>query len=88
MLSPAFLAEFLGTLGLIGTIAFVGKPFFILAAFALAVFLAGPVSGAHLNPAVTTWALLSGKLTQAKALTYMGAQILAAVSVWAIKKAL
>lgn len=87
MVSPV-VAEFLGTYVLIAAIAFVGTPLIIVAAFALAVFLAAPISGAHLNPAVTLWALLSGKIGQTKALSYVGAQLLAATAVWGVKKAL
>ena len=85
MVTPV-LAEFLGTTVLIAAIAFLGKPLFIVGAFALAVYVAGPISGAHLNPAVTLWAFLSGKVGQTKALSYVGAQLLAAIAVWGVKK--
>lgn len=81
MYSPAFV-EFLGTSLLIGSIAFTGSLPLIIGAFAIAVGLASKVSGAHLNPAVTAWALLSGKIGQAKAVSYMLAQIGAAVFIW------
>jgi aquaporin Z len=85
MISPV-IAEFLGTTVLISAIAFIGNPMLIVGAFAVAVYFAGPISGAHFNPAVTVWALLSGKLGQTKALSYIGAQLLAAVAVFAAKK--
>lgn len=81
MYSPAFV-EFLGTSLLVGSIAFTGSLPLIIGAFAIAVGLASKVSGAHLNPAVTAWALLSGKIGQAKAVSYMLAQIGAAVFIW------
>jgi glycerol uptake facilitator-like aquaporin len=61
MLSPA-LVEFLGTALLIGTVSFTGVPVLIVAALAIAIGLGGKVSGGHFNPAVTAWALLSGKI--------------------------
>lgn len=81
MYSPAFV-EFLGTSLLIGSISFTGVPVLIVAAFAIAVGLGGKISGGHFNPAVTAWALLSGKIGQSRALTYMLAQIGAAVFIW------
>lgn len=80
------IAEFLGTGLLIGTIAYFGKPLMIVLAFATAVFLVGPISGAHLNPAVTVWALLCGKVSHLKAAGYIGAQLLAAATVWGVKR--
>ena len=62
------LSEFAGTSVLIGAIAFSGETLWIVLAFALAIFLTGPISGGHLNPAVTLWAYLSNKITPIKAL--------------------
>jgi len=83
MFSPA-LVEFLGTSLLVGTVAFTGVPVLIVAALAVAIGLGGKVSGGHFNPAVTAWALASGKIGQAKAVSYMIAQIAAAVLVWVV----
>jgi len=79
------LSEFLGTAILIGTIAFSGKTLFIVIAFALAVFLTGPISGGHLNPAVTLWVFLSGKIGGARAVHHVIAQLLAAVAVYLVQ---
>ena len=81
MLSAA-LVEFLGTSLLVGTVAFTGVPVLIVAALAVAIALGGKVSGGHFNPAVTAWALASGKLSKAKAFSYIFAQVAAAVFVW------
>jgi glycerol uptake facilitator-like aquaporin len=80
----ATLTEFLGTSLLIGAISFTGTPALIIAAFAIAVGLGGKISGAHLNPAVTGWALLSGKISQSKAIMYMIAQLAAAVFIYVV----
>lgn len=81
MYSPT-LVEFLGTSLLIGSISFTGAPVLIVAAFAVAVGLGGKISGGHFNPAVTAWALLSGKIGRSTAMSYMLAQLAAAVFIW------
>jgi aquaporin Z len=82
------LAEFLGTLLLIATISFVGTPLAIGASLAVAVYLLGPYSGGHFNPAVTLWAFLSNKVSSNRALMHVAGQCLAAVSVYALKAAM
>jgi aquaporin Z len=81
MLSPV-LVEFLGTSLLVGAVSFTGVPVLIVAALAIAIGLGGKISGGHFNPAVTAWALASGKIGQAKAVGYVLAQIAAAVFIW------
>jgi glycerol uptake facilitator-like aquaporin len=80
----AALIEFLGTALLIGTISFTGTPVLIVAALAIAIAFGGKVSGGHFNPAVTAWALASGKIGKTKALQYMIAQVGAALSIWVL----
>jgi aquaporin Z len=80
----AALVEFLGTALLIGTISFTGTPVLIVAALAIAIAFGGKVSGGHFNPAVTAWALASGKIGKSKALQYIIAQIGAALSIWVL----
>ena len=84
MYSPA-VVEFLGTSLLIGAVAFTGVPVLIIAALAIAIGLGGKISGGHFNPAVTAWALLSGKIGRAKALTYVMAQLGAAAMIWVLR---
>ena len=83
MITPA-LVEFLGTALLIGTISFTGTPVLILAALGIAIGFGGKISGGHFNPAVTAWALASGKIGKARALEYIIAQVGAALSIWVI----
>jgi len=78
------LVEFLGTALLIGTISFTGTPVLIVAALAIAIGFGGKVSGGHFNPAVTAWALASGKIGKSKALQYIIAQVGAALSIWVL----
>lgn len=81
MYSPAFV-EFLGTSLLIGAVSFTGSHVLIVAALAIALGFGGKISGGHFNPAITAWALTSGKISKAKALTYIIAQVAAAVFIW------
>lgn len=81
MFSPA-LVEFLGTSVLIGAVSFTGVPVLIVAALAIAIGLGGKISGGHFNPAVTMWALASGKIGKGKAVVYILAQLCAAVFIW------
>jgi aquaporin Z len=83
MYSPA-VVEFLGTGLLIGAVSFTGDPLLIVGALAIAKSLGGKISGGHFNPAVTVWALASGKISQSKGVMYILAQLLAAVSIWVL----
>jgi aquaporin Z len=79
------LSEFFGTALLIGAIAMTNNTLIIFAAFALAVLITGPISGGHLNPAVSLWAFMSGKIGGARAIHHVIAQLLAAVAVYLVK---
>ena len=83
MYSPA-IVEYLGTSLLIGAVSFTGVPLLIVAALAIAIALGGKVSGGHFNPAVTAWALLSGKIGKSKAMSYMLSQFGAAATIWVL----
>lgn len=83
MYTPA-LVEYLGTSLLIGAVAFTGAPLVIISALAIAIYLGGKISGGHFNPAVTLWALYSGKVSGMKALYYILAQVAAAVTIWGL----
>lgn len=83
MYSPA-VVEFMGTSLLVGAVSFTGAPLLIVAALAIAIALGGKISGGHFNPAVTAWALLSGKIGRAKAMSYTIAQLSAAAFIWVI----
>lgn len=85
-----YLAEFVGTFVLVGggvgaavlagdRIGFLGIAFaFGLSVLAM-VYALGPISGAHLNPAVTLGLLLSGKFERRHVAGYMVAQCLGAI---------
>lgn len=83
MYSPA-VVEYLGTSLLIGAVSFTGAPLLIVAALAIAIALGGKISGGHFNPAVTAWALLTGKISKARAMTYTVAQLGAAATIWVL----
>jgi len=67
---------------LIGAVSFTRTPLLIVAALATAIAMGGKISGGHFNPAITAWSLVSGKIGKAKALSYMIAQLAAALFIW------
>lgn len=86
----AVVAEFIGTFVLVfcglGTAVFAGAKIGelgIASSFGLALlvmaYALGPISGCHINPAVTLGALLAGRIGWKRALNYAWAQVLGAV---------
>jgi len=71
-----YLVEFLGTLLLIYVVLATGNPLAIGAATALIILIAGPVSGGHLNPAISVAMASAGKIEVAELLPYIIAQVL------------
>jgi|UniRef100_A0A6C0HF87 glycerol uptake facilitator-like aquaporin len=70
------IAEFVGTLLLISAVAFAKTPVYVIAAFAVATTI-----GSDLNPAVTLFKWMSGKVSQQNALYLVGAQLVAGACV-------
>lgn len=71
-----YLVEFISTLFFVYVILATGNPLAIGAALALATTLAGPVSGGHLNPAVSVVMAAVGKLEVSELAGYVAAQVL------------
>lgn len=80
-----YMVEYLGTLLLVGTVAFTGNPVMIVAALAVALGLGAKISGGHFNPAISAWAWLAGKIPTHTLGMYVGAQTAAAVTVWILQ---
>lgn len=89
-MSKVFIAEVIGTAILVlfgcGAAVLMGAEIGMLGislAFGLAIVAAaygiGPISGAHLNPAVSLGAFLSGRMSAASLVTYVIAQLVGAV---------
>jgi aquaporin Z len=77
----ALVAEFIGTFLFAGAvIAGQGQPIIILFALAGIVLLVGALSGAHLNPAITIGAFVTRKITGLRAIGYIVAQFLGALT--------
>jgi aquaporin Z len=74
-------AEYIGTLLIVGTYAFSGNVAYLVAAFAVVQALIGKISGGHTNPAVSLWAWGAGKLPTATLGMYVAAQVGAALTV-------
>lgn len=70
-----FIAEFLGTLGLVFVILATGQPIAIGLALALIIMVIGGISGGHVNPAVSFAMYLMGKLSQEDLMPYIIAQV-------------
>ena len=87
MISPV-LAEYLGTTAFLSSVAFVGTPVVIAGTLFVVILLIGTISGGHVNPAITLWAFLSGKVNQTKAISYVGAQLAGAVTVYLLSSML
>jgi glycerol uptake facilitator-like aquaporin len=83
MYTPVFI-EYLGTCLIIGAFVFTSSPLFVVAALATAIGLGGKISGGHFNPAITAWALSSGKINNSKALMYWIAQFGAGLTIWIV----
>ncbi|TNC72047.1 aquaporin [Rubellimicrobium roseum] len=98
-MSKKMVAEAIGTFILVffgcGAAVFMGEQIGMLGisfAFGLSIVAAayslGPISGAHLNPAVSFGMVMAGRMTMAEALRYAAAQVLgaivAALAIWLI----
>lgn len=79
------LGEYLGTTALLSSIAYVGTPVVVAATVLVVKLLLERVSGGHINPAVTVWAFLSGSIGKTKAVSYILAQVAAAITVFLLK---
>jgi len=80
-----YVVEYLGTLLLIGAVAFTGNPVMIVAALAVALGLGAKISGGHFNPAISLWSWLAGKIPTNTLGLYVGAQSAAAATVWILQ---
>lgn len=69
----------LGGLGL-GTLGWVGIALAFWGAVALPIYVLGPVSGQHINPAVTIAFLLTDRIDLRPGLAYIGAQLLGGIA--------
>jgi glycerol uptake facilitator-like aquaporin len=77
----ALIAEFLGTFLLVlAVFASGGNALAIGAALALIVAMIGKISGAHVNPAISTAMYMKGSLSLNELLAYVAVQVAGAVS--------
>jgi glycerol uptake facilitator-like aquaporin len=74
-----YLAEFSGTLFFVYIILATGNPLAIGAALALVILLAAPISGGHMNPAVSITMASLGKIDRSELIPYCLAQIFGAL---------
>jgi glycerol uptake facilitator-like aquaporin len=81
-----YLVEFLGAIFFVYIILATGNPLAIGAALALVILLASPISGGHINPAVSIAMASAGKLSTNDVLPYCAAQILGGLTAVQIYK--
>jgi glycerol uptake facilitator-like aquaporin len=74
-----YLAEFSGTLFFVYVILATGNPLAIGAALALVILLAQPISGGHMNPAVSIVMASLGKISNTEIVPYCLAQVFGAL---------
>jgi len=74
-----YLAEFSGTLFFVYVILATGNPLAIGAALALVILLAAPISGGHMNPAVSITMASLGKIDREELIPYCLSQIFGAL---------
>ncbi len=87
MMNPV-LAEYLGTTVFLSSTVFLGTPLAIAGTLFLVILVIGKISGGHVNPAKTLLAFISGTLSQSKALSFVGAQVAAVLTVYLLKSRL
>lgn len=79
--SSILIAEFLGTLLLVlSVMASGGNALVIGATLALIVVLTGKISGAHVNPAISTAMYVKGSLSMNEYLGYVASQVAGGVA--------
>lgn len=75
-----YFSEFLGTLFFLFIILATRDPLSIAAALALIIIILGPISGGHVNPAVTLMMFANNELLKSDLLPYILAQIAGALA--------
>ena len=70
-----YVCEFLGTMFYLYVMMASGKPLAVAAAILVVMMMVGPISGAHVNPAVTIMMANAGKLQMNDVLPYILAQV-------------
>ena len=81
-----YVCEFLGTMFLLYVIIASGKPLAIAAAVLVSMLIVGPISGGHLNPAVTVMMAAAKKLSMSDVLPYVLAQVAGGLAAFEIYK--
>lgn len=74
------LIEFLGTFLFLSVIVSTSNPIAIGATLAFLIYLAGPISGGHFNPAVTLMMRMKYSLSDIDAVGYVAVQLLGAAA--------
>ena len=82
-----FIVEFLGTFLFLSVVAATTNPLLIALALLTAIVLVGNISGAHLNPAISTMFWVKGSLSNMDLIGYIVAQIFGGIAALSAYKA-
>ena len=82
-----YFSEFLGTLFLVFVIVATGDPLAIGAALALIAMVLGPISGGHVNPAVTLALFSNNQVVKSDVMPYVLAQVVGGIAALQLHKA-
>jgi|UniRef100_A0A6C0JA92 aquaporin Z len=77
-----YVSEFIGTLFFLFVIIATKDPIAIGAALAITIVLLGPISGSHVNPAVSLMLFAGGEMNKSDLLPYITAQIAGGLSAY------
>jgi aquaporin Z len=83
-----YIVEYLGTVFFLYVVVVTQNPFAIGAALAMVIYLGGPISGGHYNPAITLVKVLTGDEPSSVLAPYIIAQLAAVFTVYQIHKRL
>lgn len=81
-----YLIEFIGTFFLLFVILLTGSPIAIGLTLAAMIAIGGKISGGHFNPAVSFMMFCNNKIDLTKLILYITAQLIAAFTVFVLKK--
>jgi aquaporin Z len=81
-----YFAEFLGTLFFLYVILATGNAIAAGIALAIATIISGPISGGHLNPAVTVMMFAAKKIPSSEIMPYVLAQVLGGLTAFELFK--
>jgi aquaporin Z len=75
-----FVSEFIGSFIIMLGVLSLSNPLYLTSVFLAAITISGPISGGHINPAVSLAMFLKGSLNVTQLSTYVSAQVLGVIT--------